>query len=257
MAKQKTTITALKLTRYLNKLLDVKNIEDYGPNGMQINAKKTISKIGLATDSSLHVINEAKKLKCDLLLVHHGVKWTEFKDTTGLKEKKIDLLKKNGINLYASHLPLDAHSEYGNNIQLARLFNLEHIQGFGESNGTIIGKCGNLPKAKTMEELAREVGRKLRTKVKAYSFGKKNIKSLAICSGGGAGKIFEAFQQGFDCILTGETNYHMMVDAKDYGMNVIAAGHYFTETLGVQALGKHIMEKFEIPAVFIDAPIID
>jgi putative NIF3 family GTP cyclohydrolase 1 type 2 len=55
-------------------------------------------------------------------------------------------------------------------------------------------------------------------------------------------------------LIVGEGPHHTFVTAEDLGLVVIYAGHYATETLGVQAIANHLTATFEIPSLFIAAP---
>jgi putative NIF3 family GTP cyclohydrolase 1 type 2 len=55
-------------------------------------------------------------------------------------------------------------------------------------------------------------------------------------------------------MLTGEPREHVMADAREAGIHFIAAGHYATETFGVQALGERLEHEFELEHIFVDVP---
>jgi putative NIF3 family GTP cyclohydrolase 1 type 2 len=80
------------------------------------------------------------------------------------------------------------------------------------------------------------------------------VEKVAIVSGFGADKVAEAQSLGADTFLTGETSHSNYWTASDYGLNVIYAGHYATETVGVKALGEHLAETFALEVKFFDFP---
>ena len=182
-----------KITKFLNKELNVKKIKDSSKNGLQVKAKKDVKKIGFAVDACISTFEKAKKAKCDLLIVHHGLLWKKQKDILGLKKKRVDYLRKKEISLYASHLPLDLHKEYGNNIQLANMLNLKKINKFGKYHGKYIGYKG-VTKT-TMSKIGDILNKKLKTKSTILNFGKKQIKTIGIVSGGGSDAIIDAIKE--------------------------------------------------------------
>lgn len=242
-----------KITQFLDKWLNIAEIEDSSNNGLQVEGKKQVNKIGLAVDACLDVFEKAKKENCDLVIVHHGLSWKDsLKYITDLNADRIRFLMKNDISLYAAHLPLDKHNEFGNNILLCRLFNVKEVKEFGEYHGVIVGYEGRFEKEKYLLAFVKEVEEKLNTKCRVLDFGKKNIKTVALVSGGAPDLLPEAIKKRADVFLTGEgrlSTYHF---AKEGKINVVLAGHYATETLGVKALAKLLNEKFKVETVFIE-----
>lgn len=173
---------------------------------------------------------------------------------TGRYYRHIKYLIENELNLYASHLPLDLHPQAGNNVQLAKLLSLQKIKPFGLYNGVEIGFEGTLPVKAERNNLVSILCKELDTECTIFPFGKEMIQRVAIVSGGGGKELNEAIRKGIDCYITGESiheNYHAAIEA---GINVIYAGHYHTEKMGVQALGKLIEKQFGIKTIFLDTP---
>lgn len=239
------------IVKFLNKELKIKSIKDSSMNGLQVKCKSQVNRIGFAVDGCLSTFELAKKAKVDLLIVHHGVKWKGQKYPE-LAKKRISFLKKNKISLCGYHLPLDAHSKYGNNIELCRSLSLIDTKKYAKYHGSPIGYSGEFKKPTSLNQIAKVLNKKLKTKCKIYDFGKKTIKSIGIVSGGGSDSIEETVKLKKDCFLVGETNLGSYQRAKDYKLSLIIAGHYATETLGVKALMPVINEKFKVKTVFIE-----
>lgn len=242
-------LTVIK--KFLDKELNIKKIQDSSRNGLQVKGRSNIQKIGFAVDASLSTFNLAKKAKVDLLVVHHGIKWKDAKRTELIKQIE-NSFKKSNISLYAVHLPLDAHKKHGNNIGLCSILNLIDIKKFGVYHGFKLGYKGNLDKTSTMQNIANILNRKLKTKCHIYSFGKTKIKSIGIVSGGGASAIEDAVLEKLDCFITGEINLSAFNKARDQKLNMIVAGHYATETVGICALKELIGKRFKVKTEFID-----
>jgi dinuclear metal center YbgI/SA1388 family protein len=241
------------ITSLLNKELKIKKIKDSSRNGLQVKTTKDIKLVGFAVDVCLSTFEKAKKAKVDLLIVHHGIKWIpqKYKEIT---KKRINFLEKNKIGLYGVHLPLDAHYKYGNNIGLCNILNLIKTKKFGKYHGAKIGYKGEFKKPTTINKITNVLNKKLKTKSIVLPFGKKHIKSLAIVSGGGIAALEEAIKEKQDCFLVGEIPWSAYHRSKDYKINMVVAGHYATETVGVKALMPFIREKFKIKTIFIDNP---
>ena len=245
-----------EIVAYLNSLLEIEKIKDSSCNGLQVQGEKAVRRVGCAVDACMAVYRKAAAEKCQMLIVHHGIIWTGLTSITGPIRDQVSFLIKNGINLYAAHLPLDLHSDLGNNIILARALNLSSIRPFGKYHDNCIGFEGTLPKAYTIAELGNACRKKLGGTFSALPFGKDKIKSVAIVSGGGSDAIPEAIDKKIDCFITGEPshwNHHSALEGK---LNVLYLGHYHSETPGVRAVGKNLELKFDVETVFIDEPTL-
>ncbi|MEA3514016.1 MAG: Nif3-like dinuclear metal center hexameric protein [Nanoarchaeota archaeon] len=243
-----------QITNFLDEELKTAQVEDTSNNGLQVAGKTEVRKIAFAVDACVEVFEKAIEASADMIIVHHGMSWADsLKYITGINYNRLKLLIKNDVSLYASHLPLDMHDRYGNNIQLAKMLGLNNIEYFGKYHGATIGKMGCFNNELTLEELKQILEDKLNAKCLTFKFGKEKIKTIGIVSGGGSLALNEAVQKDLDCFLTGEAPHQTYQEAKESRMNVIMAGHYETETVGVKALMPLLKEKFGVEVVFIDA----
>ena len=243
-----------ELVSYMDDYLKVNEISDVSINGLQIEGKKEIKKVCLGVDSSLEIFKEASKRKADLILVHHGLIWGGLKSIRGLVKERISYLLENGISLYAAHLPLDMHPEVGNNIELIKILDLSDPEPFGAYHGVKIGFKGKYEKTKSVKEISKTLERALPAKVESFNFGPDKIRSVGIVSGGGGPTFEDCIKEEIDLFITGESSHTIYHIAKEAGINLIFAGHYATEKLGVMALGKKVEEKYSMKTEFIDIP---
>jgi dinuclear metal center YbgI/SA1388 family protein len=244
-----------KLVAYLDDYLRIAEIADYGPQGLQVEAaSKDIQRIALSVDVSPLIIEAAANWQADMLLVHHGVLWRDVERISGPLGERVRLLLQNSINLYAAHLPLDAHPEVGNNAVLAQILGVDVTTWWCAPKGTPIGVLGSMQQRSNLTELVDSLEERLHTKVRVLAHGPKAVEKVAIISGFGADQVAEAKALGADTFVTGETSHANYWAAADYGMNMVYAGHYATETVGVQALGQHLAEKFGLDVQFFDFP---
>jgi len=254
--KQKSTGNTDRNTivSFLDSELRTRDIKDVSCNGLQVEGALNIKKIGFAVDACMEAYRKAVEQGCQMLIVHHGIIWDGLKCITGGTYEHLKYLFDNGLNLYASHLPLDLHPTLGNNASLASMVSLKKLKPFGLYKGINIGFEGELAESKPLEKVVNSLCEKLSAQCTVLPFGKADVKKIAIVSGGAADELTEAIYKGVDLYITGEPahqNYHAALEA---GINVIYCGHYHSETTGVKALSALISEKFEIETVFIDIP---
>ncbi len=245
--------TVRDIAGFLNKTLRVGKIKDASVNGLQVRSRKNgaVATVGFAVDACLSTFEKASELEVDLLVVHHGIKWRPQKDRE-LAKKRAAFLEKHGMALYAVHLPLDLHEEYGNNMQLARFLHVRDVRKFGRYHGIKIGCAGVLRPAASLAAIAARVTKQLGTACRVLPFGKDRIRSIGIISGGGGSMLPDAVREGLDCFLVGEADLALFNAARDHGISVIAAGHYATETVGVRALMPVVKEVFAVRTVFVE-----
>ena len=243
-----------ELVAFLDEYLQISAFPDKSSNGLQVEGKEEVERIAFAVDTTLRTIERAVKGKADMLIVHHGMIWGGLGYITGIHYKRLKALIENGLNLYAVHLPLDAHPEVGNNVELLRLLELEPNGPFGEYKGLSIGFYGEFEKEQPIEKVAQVIAEKLDTTVKTYEFGKREIKTVGAISGAGGFALEEAHRKDIDLLITGEFTHADYLTAIDMPQSVLVAGHYKTETLGVKALMEVVGAKLGLDVFFIDEP---
>ena len=243
-----------ELVRYLDRYLRIDAIPDYGPQGLQVEGAGEVTRIVFTVDAGQPCIDAAVKVGAQMQLVHHGLLWGTQEPIRGAFGRKVARLLQANLNLYAAHLPLDAHPEVGNNVELARLLELTVESWFCNVKGTDIGVIGAAPDGTTVEALAAALKARLGVEPRTLAHGPGLVRRVAIVSGGGVSYAKEAAALGADTFVTGETSHAHFYEAQEQGLNVIFAGHYATETVRLKALGRHLNGKFGLETVFIDLP---
>jgi dinuclear metal center YbgI/SA1388 family protein len=243
-----------ELVRYLDKYLDVAGWSDKSLNGLQVQGSDRVRRIALATDTALATIAMAAGARAEMLIAHHGLFWGRVEAVTGPLRDRLAALFEAGMSLYVSHLPLDAHADVGNNAVLAGLLGLEDREPFGRWGDRSIGLVGRLPEAVDVAGLAARLEALLGARPHILPFGGDEIRTIAVVSGAAADLVPEAALAGVDAFVTGETSHTAYHQAREWRMNVVFAGHYATETLGVRALGDHLADRFGLETVFLDVP---
>ena len=245
-------IATAELVNYSNKLLRVSESKDYCPNGLQVQGKQNIKKIVSGVTACQALIDAAIAAKADLLLVHHGFFWKgEDQTITGIKQARIKALLANELNLLAYHLPLDAHSELGNNAQLAQLLDIKVKGELDTGPGLKFAFHGEFSQQQSGEAVQQHIARILQHDVLHVAVDRP-IKTIAWCSGGAQSYMNLAIEAGVDAYLTGEASEYNFHQAKENNIHFFAAGHHATERYGVQALGQHLAQKFALQHQFID-----
>lgn len=243
-----------ELVRYLDDYLKIGEIRDYGPQGLQIEGRAEIQKLVGMVDAHQPCVEAALAAGADLLLVHHGIFWGETKRLSGSFGRLVRTYLEADLNLYAAHLALDAHPEVGNNAELANKLGLAIQEWWGKVNGVPLAVLTEADAALTLDELVQRYEAAVGPVNLVLSHGPAQIRRVGILSGFGARQIEEAAALGCDAFITGETSHAQYYDALNAGIHVIYGGHYTSETVGVQALGRHLAEKFGVKFEFIDLP---
>lgn len=227
-------------------------------NGLQVANKGRVTSIAVAVDASLASIQAAADCGADMLIVHHGLFWGGVQPVVGKTYERMRTLIEHDIALYSTHIPLDMHPTLGNNVLLAAALGLTPNAPFGRHKGIDIGVRGacDEPTAQIVEratKYATEYGGTVRTSLPVAN---RHSRHWAICSGMGVSpeSLLEARLAGVDTLIVGEGNHHSAVDSAEHDVCVVYAGHYATETLGVQALGEWIKKQCGIPWKFLLIP---
>ncbi|AIK16913.1 Nif3-like dinuclear metal center hexameric protein [Glaesserella parasuis] len=247
----------LQLEQILDEKLNSKAIADYAPNGLQVEGRREIRKIITGVTASLPLIEQAIAKRADAILVHHGYFWkSENPCIRGMKGKRIKQLLVNDINLFGYHLPLDMHTELGNNAQLAKHIGVKNLQGL-EDKALSIPVYGELDEAISAQELANRLEKALKRKPILCDefiadFPQKLIKTVAICTGGGQGYIDLAANKQIDAFISGEISEQTTHSAREQGIYYFACGHHATERDGVKALGEWLAKEYGLEVEFID-----
>ena len=226
---------------------------DYCPNGLQVQGKEQIQRLVTGVTASQALIDAAINLKADAILVHHGYFWKgENACVVGMKKNRLKALLMNDISLLAYHLPLDAHHELGNNVQLAKKLGLGIVEPLYPENPKQVGNIAVLDEPMSAEDFSALCERVLGQKPIHIAGANQLIKTIGFCTGAAQGFIEQAVVMGCDAYLSGEISEPTVHTARETGIHYFAAGHHATERYGVQAVGEFLAEKLGIEHVFVD-----
>ena len=246
-------VSLKELELELKEVLRPEQFKDYCPNGLQVEGRKEISKLVTGVTACQELITAAVEAGADALLVHHGYFWRgEDQSISGIKKARIEALLKHDVSLFAYHLPLDVHREFGNNVQLAKILGIEIDGELGKQNNHPIGLVGTISEDTDFESLKALIADKLDRQPLAIEGNSKPIRSIAWCTGAAQNYIELAVAAGVDAYITGEVSEPTVHIARESGIHFFSAGHHATERYGVQAIGAHLAAKFDLDHQFID-----
>jgi dinuclear metal center YbgI/SA1388 family protein len=242
-----------EIVRFADELLEVHRFPEYGRPGLQVQGADEVTKVACGVSASLELFERAAAAGAQLLLVHHGLFWrNEPLWVDRRMRRRLQALFAADLSLAAYHLALDAHAEIGNNALLARALQVEVERPFGD-----VGQGGTLHEPWSADDICTRVEEVVGRKPVHYAHGPDEVQRVAICSGGAAGELIRAAHEGYDLYLTGEPAEPSLHNARELGIHFVAAGHYATETLGVQALARRLADRFELEWEFlpVESPV--
>lgn len=239
-----------ELIDYTGQILQIERFRDYCPNGLQVEGRSEVRKIVSGVTASMALLEAAHAAKADMVLVHHGYFWrNEDLRVLGIKRARLKFLLEHDMSLVAYHLPLDAHAEFGNNVQLGRVMGVMIDGWAGESS---IVAQGTLPSAMSLKGLGEHLNHVLHRVPLLIGELDKPIRRIAWCTGAAQDYLEQALSLDVDAFISGEVSEQTVHFARESGVAYIAAGHHATERYGVQALGEHLASHFNLEHHFVD-----
>ena len=234
-------------------LLQPARFKDYGPNGLQVEGRAAVRKIVSGVTASRALIEAAIAAQADAIFVHHGLFWRGHDGcVTGWMKQRLALLLAHDINLFAYHLPLDAHAELGNNAQLGLQLGLKAGSRFGEQELGFLGGRVDGGSFASSAALAEHLENVLKRPVVHIERAQAAIKTIAWCSGGAQSYFEAAIAAGADAYITGEISEPQAHYAREMGVAYIACGHHASERYGAPAVAAHVAAQLGIAHQFID-----
>jgi dinuclear metal center YbgI/SA1388 family protein len=236
-----------EILAFADRLLEVAEYPDYGPVGLQVVGAEEVSVLACGVSASRELFERAAGLGAEMVLVHHGLFWDRDPRVVDRRMKlRLEALFDADLTLAAYHLALDAHLEIGNNALLAKELGVEIERRFD------VGIGGSPAEPTAADGFVARVSERLGREPLVFPYGPAEVRRVAIVSGGGASLLPRAAAEGYDLFLTGEPAEPTMMAARELGIHFVAAGHYATERLGIQALAARLAEQFGLDWQFVE-----
>ncbi len=246
-----------ELDRWLSDFLDLPATSgiDASVNGVQVGDRAAdVTRVAFAVDASLEAFRRAVAWKAGLLVVHHGIFWGAPLRLVGSLFERVHFLMENNLALYAAHLPLDVHVEVGNNAGLAAQIGLTELAPFGLHKGVKIGLKGMLPEPVPLEEIVSRLSARQGETTHTLPFGQGLIRSVGLVAGNAFWAATQATDEGLDLFITGEPSHEIYHHCLEQRIHVIFAGHYHSESYGVQALAWRLSRETGVVTTYLDVP---
>ena len=245
-----------EIVGYLDAYLHIAETPDHDTalNGLQVENSGVVTGLVAAVDATQRtierVVNECER--GTMLVVHHGLFWDGNQPVRGRRYRRLKALLEHDVAVYGAHIPLDIHPEVGNNAVLARMLGILDPVPFETYRGMPFGAAGHLIMSR--DALCARLVDLLGGRVHMIPGGPETTTRVGVITGAAGGSIQAAATAGLDTFITGEGPHHTAFDALELGVNVLYAGHYATETVGVKALCEHVAGRFGVPWQFHDHP---
>lgn len=238
------------LVAELANFLQVGKFQDYCPNGLQVEGRPQVRRIVSGVTASQALIEAAIEADADAVLVHHGYFWRgEAPEVTGLKRNRLKRLLTYDLSLLAYHLPLDAHAEVGNNVQLGKVLEWPIVRYLDDKNMLPVAE---FPQPMALSQVGDHVSRKLGRSAQILGNPQKPVQTVAWCTGAAQSYIQQAVNAGVDLFVSGEVSEQTWHTVCETDTAYISAGHHATERYGVQALGHWLAEIYGIEHIYVE-----
>lgn len=249
-------VTRSVVDRFLTELFMIDKCADRALNGLQVEGASEITGFCLGVDACMDLFQAAVDTGSNYIVVHHGFFWGQQIPLTGLWAERFTFLLANRLSLFAAHLPMDAHPEFGHNILIAKALGLQELQPFGAYKGMTLGYMGALTAEEPLAKVLTRLAVMFAGPPRVLGFGSPMLRRIGVVSG--AASEYEILQEAkdneVDLLLTGETNHVAFHMARELKINIAFCGHYETEKWALLHLGEIMTRRFGLPAKFIYLP---
>ena len=251
-------MTLAEIERWLDGCLDLAATASIDPslNGLQVASRTTeVNRVAFAVDAAMESFRRAGEWGAQLLVVHHGILWDgQQQRLTGVLYDRVRFLMEKDLALYAAHLPLDVHPEVGNNAGIARQLGLLEVQPFGTYRGAALGCRGVFAEPVPLEEIVSLLAGRQGEPIRTLPFGPARVKSIGIISGDAPWGAAQAAAEGLDAYVTGESAHEIYHHCLEQHIHAIFAGHYHSESYGVQSLAGRLARETGLVTTYLDIP---
>jgi dinuclear metal center YbgI/SA1388 family protein len=252
------SVSLREVVAHLDTALEIGRFRDYGTNGLQVEGRAEVATVVTGVSASAELLEKARDLGADLVVVHHGLLWGQTGPITGPMARRLRILLGAEMSLAAYHLPLDKHDRLGNNAGLADALGLgAERSGFGDVRGHALGLAGSWPEALDRDLAIARIGAAVAGGPPRFVFphGPTRVQRVGLCTGAASDLIEAAAGAGCDLFVTGELAERAGDLARELQITLVAAGHYATEVFGPMRLADELRRRFPALSVhFVPVP---
>lgn len=188
----------------------------------------------VALDVTEEIVDYAIEQGFDLIVSHHPLVFrpmSSINEENHISRKLIKLIC-SGISVFSFHTRADKLVG-GVNDRLADILGMYDAKPFGEGD---LGRIGTIDEPMELQDFAYRVKQLIGADAVRYADGFSDVHKVAIVGGDGKSYVKAAIDAGADTFLSGRIGYNVMEEATEMGINLIEAGHFYTE--------QHISEFF-------------
>lgn len=235
-------ITVKDVSDYINKLAPYHTMCSWDNCGLLIgNPEAEVNKIAFVLDLTKETLAEAEKNNADLIITHHPVIFNGKKEF--LRGDTVFDAAVKGINVISAHTCFDC-ADGGVNDCLCDILNLNNVKKIPSDECTVpMLRMGNTEKETDAKDFASFVAKSLNTTVRLVNCEKK-VNKVAVCGGSGMSFLNDVVNSGADLFVTGDISHHDMLEAKERGISIVAAGHFETECPAMTYLKNIVSSEF-------------
>ena len=221
--------------KYLDSIMPFETQEKWDNSGLLVNMDAQTGNILCCLDVTKAAVDKAIETGCKIIVSHHPVIFSGIKnlDNSSILVKLI----KNDISVISAHTNFDRY-EYGTSSKLARFCGLE-----GEKEQCDFAVTVKLDKPVDFETVLAAVKESTQLTLQYAKGG--TVNKVFVVAGSGKSMTEEILAAGCDCVITGESSYHDMLDLSQMGIGTICLGHDESEKISVETLSQILSEKFE------------
>ena len=221
-------MTVYELYKHLNTLIPSSLSCEWDNDGLMCcpDGSRKVHRALVCLDVTNEIVEAAISGSYDVIVSHHPFIFRGLKslDEGDFIPKRAMALIREGISVMSFHTRLDTLSG-GVNDKLSEILGIKNAVPFGEG----IGRIGELDKESCLFDFAKSVKDKLSAPTVAVADAKRPVLKVAVLGGSGKDELFSAIAAGADTYVSGELGHHTLTDAPDLGINLIEAGHFYTE----------------------------
>ena len=226
---------AYELYKRLDELIPSELSCDWDNDGLMVaaGAENEVKRVLFTLDVTDSAVNYAAENGYDTIISHHPL---IFRPIKRLGDPKLMKLVKNDITVMSFHTRFDI-VQGGVNDELAALLGLKNVTQYGE-----LARIGDMSEDMTFDEFAEFVRIKLKAPYVNTVKCREDVGRAAVAGGDGKDFYADAVSSGAGTYITGAMSYNTLVDAAENParVNVIEAGHYFTEQPSLAALERMV-----------------